>query len=395
MEKVKVSFLVVLLSLAIVSCQDEMEITKLQDESGLSPCLGDEDGNPCDTDLPIGGGDGGTGSNTGNSDTILTRFQYFYPGRNTSKSSSKLYSSYSNQGTGFWTGEFTVANGTKTETKVGAIQVGSKVFLVHRGRTSDKLYCAISTNGVDFSTNYTISNAETKGYPALVEFNGEVWVFHRGKNSSRIFASSTQNGINWTNSTSISVEAEYDNYTVIAKNNPAFNPDLPISSSNRKHLSLHLFAEGANVYHYSSEDGINFSNRQIIPSTAEGEDGIRGITSTKIEREDVNGGTKYVYYVAYTDDRVDNIQDIAQIRIFSTEDFNLYSAVSIISVDGGNIFTDTDPSLATDGSKLVLVYKEARGERIYYSYSYDGLNWSGNRPAKGSTKSGVELLYTQ
>jgi hypothetical protein len=359
------SLSLVILSTMFLSCENDNTIIEEQDSKSLIETT--------------------TVSRTQNETPLPNRFQYFYPGRNTNKKKSKLYSSHSSSGTAGWTGDFTISNGTKTATKVGTAQLGSRIFLAHRGRTSNKLYCATSTNGSSFGRNYRISNSESKGYPELVEFNGKIWVYHRGVSSSRIYASSTSNGINWTNSRNISVSTGYNNYSLIAEDNPDYDPERPISSSNKKHLRLHLFTEGSYVYHYSSTDGINFSSRQTIPGTYRHSDGIYSVTSAKL-------GSRY--FIAFSDD-IDNSGDLSQVRIFSTENFTNFSGVTTISVNGGRVFTDTDLSMASSGNRLVLAYKEARGERIYTSTSTDGINWSGNRPAKGSTKSGVELIYTK
>lgn len=58
--------------------------------------------------------------------------------------------------------------------------------------------------------------------------------------------------------------------------------------------------------------------------------------------------------------------------------------------------TDRRPALVATNDRLVALYKwPGRDSRLFYAYSFDGITWQGNVPARGQTSNGgPALIYT-
>ncbi len=292
---------------------------------------------------------------------LPNRFQYFHKGLN----SNRVYSSYSSTGIGSWLGNFFQRG--KTRTGIAATQFGNRIFIAHKGETKDNVFYSYSFDGRNFLGNLKLpTGAETRSTPELVSFNNKLFLYHKGRNTNKLFYNYTIDGINWIGNKVISDGR--------VKNIFHFN-----SFDNK----IYFFdAIGNRVLFSTSTDGINFIERGSISFDRF----VSSISTAKL------GNTVHIL-VANPLQTTNGVE--YSLETVSTQDFITFSQPRTIFINGRPIKTDKNPTIASDGTKLVIAYEESDGTKIRSIYSTNGRQWIGGNIAKGKTNTGVKIIYTK
>jgi hypothetical protein len=240
------------------------------------------------------------------------------------------------------------------------------VFTFFRGVTSDKIYFSHSSDGSTWSGGNTElgNGAQTSDDPAAVVFNGKIFLLYRGKGADdRVYVSQSTDGFSWTGNIPISTVGDgYDTRSPVAVTTDGIN----------MYLAVRLrYGDGIRLFR--SNDGFNWVYLIQPPYLSS-----RAVSICHL------GG---------------NINIVAKSTGSATGIYHYWYNISSGTVSGSQFisaFTNERPSLATDGSKLVVVYKGASTDNIYRSYSLNGgLTWQGNNQVAGQTNRGPAVLFTR
>lgn len=350
--------------LLLAACAEQADVKpELNDLRGDPLCIADPFGNcvPGEDDEDDGGpgGDpGGDPGNTGGSGSPA--FKVYMQG---------VFSGNVNQGTstdGFsWTGQGNVDNVT-TDRGLSAVKYGSEIYTFHGlyngspGTPQNTVRFSRSNNGGNHWATYSMDNGvlvTTTAATSAVEFENKIYLAYKKANSNHNIEVVSSNGITgWAN---------HSNPVSNTENRDFGEPYLAVHNNE---LYLFYTNNAGRVFYKKKNTSPQVTWGSAVDITAEvnGNDVLStgGVTAVSFNN------TIHVVYRVHSN------------YLLATD------ALSIGTPQGhyvNNAQTSHRPSLATDGSKMVVLYKGNTSWGVRYSSSTNGLFWSGNAFAVGET----------
>jgi|GEM_PF-6105097 hypothetical protein len=295
---------------------------------------------------------------------------------NKGNSSNNLYRTTSNDGITWGTTNPQIPR-AQTSEGPGAAYFNNNVFTFFRGVASNKIYYSYSSDGSTWNGGNTElgNGAETSDDPAAVSFKGNLFLFYRGKGGTiypetRIYYSVSGDGFNWTGNVPLNVTGA----GLAARSEPAVTTDgvylyLLIRSDVPAYNQILL---------YRSADGINWS---YIGNTGESTD--KGVAVSSVRLSD---DFYPQLYMVYKGESTNNLL----VKKYNISFGTWGSSQQILGAK-----TRERPSLATDYSKLVVLYKGNSTDNLFRSYTTNGNTWTGNNQVAGQTNRGPAVLFTR
>ncbi|MEO1021516.1 MAG: hypothetical protein AAFW89_03160 [Bacteroidota bacterium] len=380
---------------------------------GDPPCLAGPEGDDCCEDqlllsfdcIPDGGGDnpGGGGFNG-----LPDRFQYVNRG-NTFKN---IYTSHSSTGTGGWSVNANFsgsASGAKSNNGPAIIEFNNKLYTYYRGASGKDIFYAHTSNGSTWSGNGHIgNNAKSNFSPVAIVHNNEIYVYYVEENGNIPRVSKSSNGTTYTLNTRLRDQFG-NNLTCCGESDEA----IGAASFNNQiyffYRNGYLSSNPGEIYYRTSTDGINFSSQVTVagnwPHTKPS--ASSGIATT------VHNGKLYIAFAEmYEPDTAPNFGPFSnRLVVLRTGTNNTFQWGS---GTGGDIditpfVTNETPGIASDGNRLVVVYKNLNED--IRSYYYSDQNFPGSTAngfstlgglsrrsqgalASGKTEGGIGLVYS-
>ncbi|MBW1298526.1 hypothetical protein GBO31_23705 [Aquimarina litoralis] len=298
---------------------------------------------------------------------LPNRFQ-FYCG---ASGNDKIISSNSATGTGGWSSGRYVPGAGLTKTHISGTQFGSRVAIVYRGRrNTGKIYYTVSNNGTDFGTERTVPGAFTSknGLIRTVSKNGELYVFHTGKTSVNRIYMSKFDGTTWTTNRPVTPSISFNDFDVIQSNGVFL-----LAMIGSVHLNYYRSVDGLAFQDLNINISIPFPNFQSPGNALD-----IAITSRKDTR-----GLNHV--VIRTDKNEMWTSSFGNSLIPGT-----FQRVEVGTRNYAK--TDQRPGIATNGTRVILVYEGNSSSNIYYAFK-NGFFWSQTKTGIKTKESGVDLLY--
>jgi hypothetical protein len=305
---------------------------------------------------------------------------------NKGNSSNNLYRTTSNDGITWGTTNPQIPN-AQTPDGPGAAYFNNTVFAFFRGVSSNKIYYSYSSDGSTWSGGNTElgNGAETSDDPASIVFKGNLFLFYRGKGGifpeGRIYYSQSGDGFNWTGNNEVNVTSgvSINTYT-----EPAVATDGTY---------LYLFI----VYSYDTPPppGGTLDKKIVVYRSFNGTDWT--FLTDSGETTSVTGTPKRgigvaaaLYqsqlYLAFKAESNNNLL----IKKYNISNGIWSSVQQVLSAK-----TNQRPSLATNGSRLVAVYKGNTSDYLRRSYTNDGTTWVGDNQIAGETNRGPSVIFTR
>lgn len=280
-------------------------------------------------------------------------FYSFYRGVN----SRRIFKGFSHDGIA-WQGDHELNTNAESIRGPVAVMFDGKIFVFHRGEGNSEIYFSYSSDGETWYGNRQLRNgAQTDEAPGAAVFNGRIYVVHKGRSNGTIWISSSTNGFTWETNAPI---IPLDNGTSEAPSLATFNGKLYLVFQNRISKKITV---------YTSTNG---SSWQFLTSSFAKSN--HGVGLTVFENK---------LWVAYAD-------TYGELYAMSLNTLNQWSVPSRL----GTGYTNERPSLATDGAKMVALYKNATDTRNFYAYTFNGLTWSDGSPAVGLTIDGGPFILS-
>ncbi|MEM6795202.1 MAG: hypothetical protein AAF725_14580 [Acidobacteriota bacterium] len=282
--------------------------------------------------------------------------QAFYRGETT----ENVYRAYSFSGT-TWFGNVVLGNGARSSRSPAAVRFNDRIFVFYRGQENDDIYVSWSDDGISWLGNRVLGNgAETDAGLGAAVFNNRIYVFSKGESDEALWVSSSSDGFTWS---------------------PLDHVRLaPDAQGTRGAPSAVVFENRLFVY-YSNEiivrslstgDGQTWRQESVLSFAAA--DGV-GLT--------VHNGD---LYMAFSQNLLgsDSFLQGINLRVASRSPGGAWSTPRSIGPER----TDQRPSLISDGTQLVMMFKGLTSNKNFFSTSVDGVNWSAARAARGKTETG-------
>ena len=313
---------------------------------------------------------------------LPARFQYFQRGFY----SDRINTSLSASGTGNWSTEAAIAGSQVTSARadgaLAPITFNGYTYVFYKGQQShQEIYWARTSNGNTWTGNSVLgSNARTNNPPVATVLNDRIYVYHIGRSGSYIWVSISDrnDGTSYSANQAIqNLDGSIRVYPVSIDSNQG-EQLAAVTFNNR----IYIFygrkddTDEGKVWYISSSNGIQFTDPVLIDNFRTDE----GISAT------VHNNQIYYTYV-----------DISSNTIFVARTTNPGTRISgsVIRVNGTLARSLSTASIASDGSRLVVVY-HSTGDIVHYAYSDDdGSTWNGNLPAQGQSRSSPSLVYTE
>ncbi|MCG8374376.1 MAG: hypothetical protein MI700_12620, partial [Balneolales bacterium] len=324
------------------------------------------------------GGNPGTGPGTGTSTGIKTGFHYTHKGQST----NRLYHAYSSSGTS-WTGsnyrDITTSSNSLSNRGPSTVYFKNQLYAFYKGQNSDEISFTRSSNGTSWSSHQSIGGSSYKSHqaPAAVVYRDTLYVYYA--DDSNIRGVYTADGVNWNATGKLIQDKEIKRCASIVILINCFKPYAQFGVTVYNDQIVLMFpsdADGGQLKIRRSSDGKTFfQDFSLFP-------GIEPDKNKGVSGVEFNGKLFMTFGGRYT----------SNVKIVETDLVTV--AQRDVTVSGGTPQTSQTPSIATDGSKLVIVYKGNSSSNVFYAYSTDGNAWSGNGFAVGGTKDGgPSLIY--
>ena len=281
-------------------------------------------------------------------------FYSFYRGESSAR---RIYLGYSHNGT-TWQGNSQLPNHAESTRGPAAVLFNDKIFVFHRGNSYSEIYYSYTPDGQTWFGNSQLANgAQTDEAPGAAVFQNRIYVAHKGKSDGAIWISSSADGQSWTANTKIvqALEGTLDAPSLIAYNN-----ELILFFQHGITQNIHLWA---------TSNGTAWQYRGFL--TAESYYGV-GLTEFANK-----------LWLGYS-----NLS--GDLYVMSWDSVNLWSSPIRVLTAGAS----ERPSLATDGSKMVVMYKGETNNNNFYAYTFNGTTWYGNSHAIGKTKKGGPFILS-
>ncbi len=351
-----------LLLICMFSCLEETDLNELKDDQSSIPCFADDAGD-CegesifDNGSTGGGGSSGGGSN--NSDPMPDRFQYFHRGN----SSKNLWTSYSITGESNWQGDSRISSTSETDRGPAAVFCNNLIYVFYKGEsfagTGDNIYYRTSTDGSTWATEIQLLNTQTRLAPAVVERDGDLLLYYKSVDQG-IFFKRLSNG-RWSSSReALTGTSIIGGRSFVLPKRGSTDP-LSVSFFNEE-VVISFVGSYGNLEYARSTGFAAFEDVERLGNFGDNIQGRDGVSTVVFKNQ--------LYWIY-------NGKNTKDLYVTRTSDFDSFETFKI-RVNGRNAETDSAPRVATDGEKLVLVYEEEYGSRIYYAYSSDGETWNGN-----------------
>ncbi|MEM8993667.1 MAG: hypothetical protein AAGF23_02620 [Acidobacteriota bacterium] len=273
-----------------------------------------------------------------------------------------------------WTGDTFLGNGAASSRSPALVKFNNRVFAFYRGFSNDEIYVSWTDDGVIWSGNRVLGNgAQTKEGVAATVFNNRIYVFNKGKSSKAIWMSSSSDGFNWSAG---------GHRKIVSDGNGTAGPPAAAAFDGRLEVHYHHDDDDI-VKHVTSPDGITWTSGTTRQNTPD-----EGVALTVFNNR---------LYLAYATARA--------VPLGINSYYTAYGRIAVTSKPIGGTWgpitwvlsaeTDRQPALAASDNRLVLLYKGQQTDKLFYAYSDDGDNWSGDLIAVGETdKGGPALVYT-
>lgn len=359
MKKINLSFLI-LISFFLINCEttDIQEDTKPIDTRG---CAFDEQN--CDDDDGPGNPPGGGGTGTASTpDEYLKLY--------TKGLSSNSINLGKAQNSFYWSENGALPSAHQTHYSPAAAFFNNTEYVFHVSPSS-KLIQVSYRDGANWVHNLELGNGAKSGSNLeSIVFGGKIFLAYSGANTDNIYITSSSDGLQWSTeviavqyrepSPTSSFHVTTDEYAVgmVEYNN-----------------QLLLFYDSGHLYK-TSPDGITWSE---LSTTGIDWPGSGGVSAAVLNNE--------VYIAVAQSHRVPS----------STVDLLVQKVLPTVGPSQvplqANTRRNVRPSLVSTGSELVMCYRGASDEHIFYSYTDNGVSWQGNLWAVGASKDSPFLLY--
>ena len=348
----KTNYLVLLFwCLMLAACTQQAEVTpELNNQRSLNNCILDPQGN-C---IP-GGPTGGNGGNNSSS------FKVYMKG----ESSSTVNQGASSNGGTSWLAQGGVT-GAWTEFAPSAVKYNGDIYVFYADLTNingvppQRIAFSRSTNSGFNWTNYTMDNGVSAAINAgtsAVAFNGQIYLAYKrvADNSIRILTSNGLTG--WSNHSEAVLSSENTSggepYLAVHNN------ELYVFYTNN---AGRVFYKKLNTFPSLLWDSPVDVTAEVNSSTVLSSGGVTAVSFNN---------TIHVIYKTNSDHLI------------------AADALSLGTPQGhyvNNAQSSERPSVATDGTRMVLLYKSQSNVKVRYSTSTDGQTWFGNAYAVGDTR---------
>lgn len=286
----------------------------------------------------------------------IPRFQYFHRGN----SNANIYWAQSTNGAITWNSNGSVTNSATTNSGPAGVFHNNQFHVFYRGNSSDKIFRSNSSNGTSWSGNQWVRSdmRSTDGVTAL-SYGGKIWLGYNSPDHAGATYTTSTDGFTW--SPSVELPATTTGVVTDAPSFVEFEGNLYVIYSDHlgkiwQHKYNNLTSTWAtrveihNVAankHYPIPGQVGYLDR----------DGISAIS--------FDG---YIY-LAYR--RHDN--DFIETWGYDPDaTFNQYTTP--IYADGKK--TSERPTITTDGTTLLIVFKNNTNSQIWQTKSTNAANWS-------------------
>ncbi|MEM1177548.1 MAG: hypothetical protein AAGM22_04335 [Acidobacteriota bacterium] len=298
-----------------------------------------------------------------------TAFQAFYRGR----TDETLRTAFTHDGAS-WTGDGVLGNGAASARGPAAVKFNNRLFVFYRGNQNDEIYVTWSDNGQTWSGNRPLGNgAETDEGVAATVFNNRIYVFNKGESDKSVWISSSSNGFTWSAA---------DHYPIVNNIQGTTGPPAAVTFDGK--IEVWYRHDKTEIKSVNSSDGENWVAGDIIRNDAEEGVGLAVFNNT--------------LYLAYG--------TVRNIPNGTGGSYNDWDRMLVRTKPSGGDWneevqwildaeTSRQPALAASDTRLVLLYRGGATDKMYWTYTEDGMNWVGNSRAIGQTdQGGPALVYT-
>lgn len=327
--------------------------------------------------------EGPGGGSPGGANGIATGFHYTHIGSN-----ERIYHARSSDGITWLNNNYTdvtTSSNSKTDRGPATVFFKDELYSFYKGENSDEISFTKTSNGVTWSPHYSLSASLPGGSvyksqytPAAVVYRDTLYVYYA--RNSNIWGLYTADGINWSNTGRLIQDGEVENCSTITIIVDCFKPFAQFGATVYNNQIVLMFpsaADGGKLKVRRSSNGkAFFQNFSLFPAIEP--DKNKGVSGVEF-----NGKLFMTFGGRYT----------SNVKIVETD--LITANQRDITVGQGTARTSQTPSIATDGNKLVVVYKGNSGQNIFKAYSNNGITWMGNTYAVGGSNNnaGPSLIY--
>ncbi|MEM8995262.1 MAG: hypothetical protein AAGF23_10780 [Acidobacteriota bacterium] len=290
-------------------------------------------------------------------------FQAYYRGDDT----EYLYNAYSHDGS-TWYGNQRLGNGSMSRNGPASVVFDDRIFLFYRGSSNSEIYVSWSDDGVVWSGNRPLGNgARTSESVGAAVFNNRIYVFNKGESDDAVWVSSSWDGLSWSAADHSRIVSDADG-----------TPWAPTAVVFASRLHVYYVGDDTDIHGLSTSNGTVWAPEASLAAGAKHGVGL-AVLGNHLHMVFGENETLQPFF-----------SDPDRIKVVSKTALGGWGPRTVI----GQGRFDERPGLTSDGTQLVLWYKDEGSHKNRFTTSTDGVNWAVDSLARGRTdRGGPDVIY--